>query len=180
MLDLQHQYNNCTTIPHMRVDLTYWSPPSCEELLYSCCIDVVQESNLISFIEHGPSTTISQASDKSRKSQLTNIQTIFVQRGQWLNGNSCCRLNEKNEIFDLVFSSVCYLVWYAYWCVPFLLPTQMTWFVPSVYRSYSHIWVLPSQVDGDLRVHLDICLSSLKWVEIKGSCPCGRLSLATI
>jgi hypothetical protein len=42
MLDLQHQYNNCTTIPHMRVGPTYWGPPSCEELLYSCCIGVVQ------------------------------------------------------------------------------------------------------------------------------------------
>jgi hypothetical protein len=45
MLDLQHQYNNCTTIPHMRVGPTYWGPPSCEGLLYSCCIGVVQESN---------------------------------------------------------------------------------------------------------------------------------------
>jgi hypothetical protein len=45
MLNLQHQYNNCTTIPHMRVGPTYWGPPSCEGLLYSCCIDVVQESN---------------------------------------------------------------------------------------------------------------------------------------
>jgi hypothetical protein len=48
MLDLQHQYNNCTIIPHMRVGPTYWGPPSCEGLLYSCCIGVVQESNLIS------------------------------------------------------------------------------------------------------------------------------------
>jgi len=24
---------------------THWDPPSCEELLYSCCDDVVQESN---------------------------------------------------------------------------------------------------------------------------------------
>jgi hypothetical protein len=47
MLDLQHQYNNCTTIPHMRVCLTYWGPPSYEELLYSYCIGVVQESNYI-------------------------------------------------------------------------------------------------------------------------------------
>jgi len=45
MLDLQHQYNNCTTIPHMRVGPTYWGPPSCEGLLYSCCSGVVQESN---------------------------------------------------------------------------------------------------------------------------------------
>jgi hypothetical protein len=48
MLDLQHQYNNCTTIPHMRVGLTYWGPPSCEGLLYNCCISVVQESNPLS------------------------------------------------------------------------------------------------------------------------------------
>jgi hypothetical protein len=45
MLDLQYQYNNCITIPHMRVSLTYWGPPSCEGLLCSCCIGVVQESN---------------------------------------------------------------------------------------------------------------------------------------
>jgi hypothetical protein len=45
MLDLQHQYNNCTTIPYMRVGPTYWSSPSCKMLLYSCCISVVQESN---------------------------------------------------------------------------------------------------------------------------------------
>jgi hypothetical protein len=46
MLDLQHQYNNCTTISHMKVSPTYWGPPSCEGLLYNCCIGVVQESNL--------------------------------------------------------------------------------------------------------------------------------------
>jgi len=46
MLGLQHQYNNCITIPHIRVCPTYWGPPSCEGLLYSCCIGVVQESNL--------------------------------------------------------------------------------------------------------------------------------------
>jgi len=45
MLDLQHQYNNCTTISHMRVGPTYWGPPSCEGLLCSYCIGVVQESN---------------------------------------------------------------------------------------------------------------------------------------
>jgi hypothetical protein len=38
---VQHQYNNCTTIPHMRVDPSMWDPPSCEGLLYSCCIGVV-------------------------------------------------------------------------------------------------------------------------------------------
>jgi len=38
---VQHQYNNCTTIPHMRVGPTYWGPPSCKGLLYSCCIGVV-------------------------------------------------------------------------------------------------------------------------------------------
>jgi hypothetical protein len=45
MLDLKHQYNNCTTILHMKVGLTHWSSPSCEELLCSCCDCVVQESN---------------------------------------------------------------------------------------------------------------------------------------
>jgi hypothetical protein len=29
----------------MRVGPTYWGPPSCEGLLYSCCIGIVQESN---------------------------------------------------------------------------------------------------------------------------------------
>jgi hypothetical protein len=38
---VQHQYNNCTTTPHMRVDPSMWDLPSCEELLYSCCIGVV-------------------------------------------------------------------------------------------------------------------------------------------
>jgi hypothetical protein len=52
MLDLQHQYNNCTTIPHMRVGPTYWGTPSCEGLLYSCCIGVVQESNLYAIVVH--------------------------------------------------------------------------------------------------------------------------------
>jgi hypothetical protein len=33
----------------MRVGLTYWGPPSYEELLCSCCIGVVQESNPFSF-----------------------------------------------------------------------------------------------------------------------------------
>jgi hypothetical protein len=47
ILDLQHQYNNCTTTPHMRVGLTHWGPSSCEGLLYSCCNSVVQESNPI-------------------------------------------------------------------------------------------------------------------------------------
>jgi hypothetical protein len=42
MLDLQYQYNNCTTIPRMSVGPTYFSSPSCEELLCSCCIGVVQ------------------------------------------------------------------------------------------------------------------------------------------
>jgi hypothetical protein len=45
ILDLQHQYNNCTTTPHKRVGPTHWSPPSCEELLCSSCDGVVQESN---------------------------------------------------------------------------------------------------------------------------------------
>jgi hypothetical protein len=36
-----HQYNNCTTTLHMRVGPSMWDPPSCEELLYRCCIGVV-------------------------------------------------------------------------------------------------------------------------------------------
>jgi hypothetical protein len=38
---VQHQYNNCTITPHMRVDPSMWDLPSCEGLLYSCCIGVV-------------------------------------------------------------------------------------------------------------------------------------------
>jgi hypothetical protein len=38
---VQHQYNNCTTTLHMRVDPIMWDPSSCEGLLYSCCIGVV-------------------------------------------------------------------------------------------------------------------------------------------
>jgi hypothetical protein len=45
MLNLQHQHNNHTTTPHMRVDPTHWSPLSCEELLCGCCDGVVYESN---------------------------------------------------------------------------------------------------------------------------------------
>jgi len=41
MLDLQHQYNNCTTNSHMKVDPTHWDPPSYEGLLCSCCDGVV-------------------------------------------------------------------------------------------------------------------------------------------
>jgi hypothetical protein len=33
MLDLQHQYNNGTITPHIRVGSIYWDPLSCEELL---------------------------------------------------------------------------------------------------------------------------------------------------
>jgi hypothetical protein len=34
-------YNTNTTTPHMRVGPNMWDPPSCEGLLYSCCIGVV-------------------------------------------------------------------------------------------------------------------------------------------
>jgi len=38
---MQQLYNN----PSHEGELQYLGPPSCEGLLYSCCIDVVQESN---------------------------------------------------------------------------------------------------------------------------------------
>jgi len=38
---VQYHHNNCTTTLHMRVDPSVWDPPSCEGLLYSCCIGVV-------------------------------------------------------------------------------------------------------------------------------------------
>jgi len=45
ILDLQHQYNNCTITLHMKVGLIYWGSPLCERLLCSCCDSVVQELN---------------------------------------------------------------------------------------------------------------------------------------
>jgi hypothetical protein len=48
MLNLQHQHNNHTTTPHMRVDSTHWGPLSCEGLLCDCCDGVVYESNPLS------------------------------------------------------------------------------------------------------------------------------------
>jgi hypothetical protein len=45
MLNIQHQHNNHTTTPHMRVDPTHWGPLSCEGLLCGCCDGVVYESN---------------------------------------------------------------------------------------------------------------------------------------
>jgi hypothetical protein len=36
-----HHHNNCTTTSHMKVDPSVWDSPSCEGLLCSCCIDVV-------------------------------------------------------------------------------------------------------------------------------------------
>jgi hypothetical protein len=41
LIFVQHQYNNCTTTPHMKVCPSMWDPPSCEGLLYSCCIGVI-------------------------------------------------------------------------------------------------------------------------------------------
>jgi hypothetical protein len=38
---VQHQYNNGTTTPHMRVSPSMWSPPSCEGLLYSYYIGII-------------------------------------------------------------------------------------------------------------------------------------------
>jgi hypothetical protein len=38
---VQHQYNNGTTTPHMRVGPSMWDSPSCKGLLYSYCIGVV-------------------------------------------------------------------------------------------------------------------------------------------
>jgi hypothetical protein len=36
MLKLQHQHNNHTTTPHMRVDSSVWGPLSCEGLCGYC------------------------------------------------------------------------------------------------------------------------------------------------
>jgi Leucine-rich repeat (LRR) protein len=54
ILDLilvQHQYNNCTTTPHMRVGPSMWDPPSCERLLYSCYIGVVNLTFFFFFLK---------------------------------------------------------------------------------------------------------------------------------
>jgi hypothetical protein len=50
---VQHQYNNCTTTPHMRVGPSMWDPPSCEGLLYSCCIGVVNLTFSFFLIQKG-------------------------------------------------------------------------------------------------------------------------------
>jgi hypothetical protein len=36
-----HHHNKCTTTPHMRMGPSVWSPPSCEGLLCTCCVGVV-------------------------------------------------------------------------------------------------------------------------------------------
>jgi hypothetical protein len=36
-----HHHNNCTTTPHMRVGPSVCDSPSCEGLLCSCCIGVI-------------------------------------------------------------------------------------------------------------------------------------------
>jgi hypothetical protein len=81
MLDLQHQYNNCTTTPHMKVGPTHWSPPSCEELLCSCCISVVQESNPFFFKKNNkmkmPSTLLCNCC-AANLSQLLNHIYIYT------------------------------------------------------------------------------------------------------
>jgi hypothetical protein len=38
MLNLQHHHNNHTTTFHTKVDSTHWGPPSCEGLLWWCCV----------------------------------------------------------------------------------------------------------------------------------------------
>jgi hypothetical protein len=45
MLDLQHQHNKCTTLPHVKVGPNMWGSPSCERVLCTCCYGVEQESN---------------------------------------------------------------------------------------------------------------------------------------
>lgn len=45
MLNLQHQHNNHTITPHLRVGPSVWGPPLYEGLLCDCCDDVVYESN---------------------------------------------------------------------------------------------------------------------------------------
>jgi hypothetical protein len=47
---VQHQYNNRTTTPQMRVGPSMWDPPSCERLLYGCCIGVVNRSNIFHIV----------------------------------------------------------------------------------------------------------------------------------
>jgi hypothetical protein len=42
-----HHHNKCTTLPYMRVCPTHWAPPSCEGVLCTCCVGVV---NLTFFI----------------------------------------------------------------------------------------------------------------------------------
>jgi len=48
LIPTQHHHNNCTTLPHIGVGPTHWTPPSCEGVLCNCCGGVVNLS--ISFI----------------------------------------------------------------------------------------------------------------------------------
>jgi hypothetical protein len=44
-----HHHNNCTT-SHMKVDPSVWDTPSCEGLLCSCCIGVVNLTFSLNFL----------------------------------------------------------------------------------------------------------------------------------
>lgn len=55
-----YHHNNCTTIIHMRVDLSVWSPLSCEGLLCSCCIDIINLTFFIGKRLISRTTTINQ------------------------------------------------------------------------------------------------------------------------
>jgi len=92
MLDLQHQYNNCTTITHTRVSPTYWGPPSCEGLLCSCCICVVQESNPYTTILPilGPNHHCSSPSQASSSSPPQAHKPSSGQEESWQHSPSAC------------------------------------------------------------------------------------------
>jgi hypothetical protein len=108
MLNLQHQHNNHTTTPHMRVDPTHWGPLSCEGLLCGCCDGVVYESNPYKNKGFDYCTTSSQQlynnlshEGGSQCVELILMWEIIVQLLYW-----CCKSNiyPKGKVKTLTYS----------------------------------------------------------------------------
>jgi len=93
---VQHQYNNCTTTPHMRVDPSMWDPPSCEGLLYSCCIGIVNLTFSlyiygIWFLYNTNTTTVQQLGP-------TLMWGVIIQLLYW-----CCKSNIFLYIYIYIY-----------------------------------------------------------------------------
>jgi hypothetical protein len=119
---VQHQYNNCTTTPHMRVGPSMWDPPSCEGLLYSCCIGVVNLtfSYLIKLFIYFSGIVIPRMNHIQRKSLLTcNLWVKWEVRchvmGKWkftrTRGNDWFNEVINNIISQLTWWHDCWIRW---------------------------------------------------------------------